>query len=89
MLRRKRSLNNQPRAQAKVCASSFQFGGFMSDYPARPVPEKQEVKDAECCEAGYVTKEAKKQAGSNWSNLVDESKVLDHPLEIPKTDCSK
>lgn len=59
-----------------------------SDYPARPVPPKTEAKDAECVE-GTVRKSAKDQAGSNWPNLVDESKEIEHPLTIPKTDCSK
>ena len=59
----------------------------MSDYPGRPYPPKQTVKDAECCPPGCVTKQAKEQAGSNWDNLVDSSKVLEHPLTIPKTDC--
>ena len=61
----------------------------MSDYPGRPYPPKQTVKDAECCPPGCVTKQAKEQAGSNWDNLVDSSdeEVKDHPLTIPKTDC--
>jgi hypothetical protein len=61
----------------------------MSDYegyPGRaPIP-KQTVKEAECVE-GTVRKSAKDQAGSNWDHLVDSSKVLEHPLTIPKTDC--
>jgi hypothetical protein len=58
----------------------------VSDYPGRPYPPKLTVKDAECVE-GTVRKSAKAQAGSNWDNLVDSSKVLEHPLTIPKTDC--
>lgn len=50
---------------------------------------KVEVKEAECCPAGYVTDEAKKQCGSNYEHAVDPTREQDHPLTIPKTDSSK
>lgn len=59
----------------------------MSDYPGRPYPPKQTVKDAECCPPGCVTKQAKEQAGTNWDHLVDSSHEVTPKLEIPETDC--
>ncbi len=45
---------------------------------------KLEVEEAKCVE-GTVEKSVRQQAGNNYEHLVDESKVLDHKLEIPET----